>query len=93
MLVVKVTQLTGVTARHEHSRATEIESVPVPPPGPNDAVEPETFASQRFDAGAVIFVDVVAELPQAAASAAAPTQPASRKARVLREARVFTAGL
>lgn len=61
---VKVIQLTGVEARHEHSRATLTPSVPVPPAGPNDPVELEIVASHRLDAGAVTLVEVEAELPQ-----------------------------
>jgi hypothetical protein len=82
-LVVNVIQLAGVVARHEHSRGTLIDSVPVPPPGPNVLLELETFASQREDAGEVIVVDVVAELPHATEATASTNS---------RGARRFTAG-
>jgi hypothetical protein len=66
MLVVNAIQLTGEEARHVHSRATTMFSVPVPPEGPKAVADGVTVASQRLDAGAVTVVDVVAELPQAA---------------------------
>ena len=59
---------TVVDARHEHSRATVIASVPVPPAGPKLAADVATLASHRVDAGAVMFVAVVAELPHAVAA-------------------------
>jgi hypothetical protein len=51
-------------ACHVHSRATVIETVPVPPAAPNDEVGAPTVASQRpVSVGLVTFVD--AELPHA----------------------------
>jgi hypothetical protein len=79
---VKVIQLTADTTRQEHSRATPIDKAPVPPPGPNADVEAVTVASHRVDAGAVILVDVLDELPQ-------PMDPRVNKANS-RGARVFT---
>lgn len=63
--MVKVIHDTGDAARQEHSRSTEIDRLPVPPVGPKLLADAETFASQRVDAGAVMFVEVVAELPHA----------------------------
>ncbi len=68
--VVKTIQLTGEVARHEHSRATAIASVPVPPAELNWADGVETVPSHRADAGVVTLVDVEAELPQPYASVA-----------------------
>lgn len=70
MLVVKLIQLAAVVARQAHSRATLIDNVPVPPVGPKELLELETLASQREDAGEVIVVEVVAELPHAADASA-----------------------
>jgi hypothetical protein len=53
-----------VDALHEHSRATPIVTVPVPPAVPNDPVEFVTLAWHRVLVGVVMFVSV--ELPQAA---------------------------
>ena len=64
--MVKVIQLAGEIARQEHSRATDTDSVPVPPPGPKELLELETLASQREEAGEVMVLVVVAELPHAA---------------------------
>jgi hypothetical protein len=65
---VNAIQLTGDTARQEHSRATLTASVPAPPAELNWDEGFETVASQRAEAGAVTFVDVDAELPQPAVS-------------------------
>jgi endonuclease/exonuclease/phosphatase family metal-dependent hydrolase len=81
---VNVTQLTGEVARQEHSRATAIVSVPVPPAAPNDPVEFEMFASQRPEPGAVTFVEVELELPQAAAPAAAMERASTTNGRGVR---------
>ena len=62
---VKVTQVTGDVALQEHSRATAMASVPLPPADPNAPDELETVASHRACAGAVRFVVVEAELPHA----------------------------
>lgn len=45
-----------------------IDSVPVPPPGPNAVADEVTLASHRVEAGDVTLVEVVAELPHAAAA-------------------------
>jgi hypothetical protein len=62
---VKVIQLTGLVARHEHSRATVTTRVPLPPPGPYEVADDETEASHRVEVGEVTLVDVLAELPHA----------------------------
>jgi len=73
---VNAIQLTGLAATHEHSRATLMFSVPVPPDAAwFDGVD-ETFASQRVDAGAVTLVEVLAEEVKGTgitANAVAPT--------------------
>ena len=59
-----------------HSRATETVIWPLPPEGPKlgDVFVSEIW--QRAVVGAVTFVDVVAELPHAAAPMARPTRKA-----------------
>jgi hypothetical protein len=69
-LDVNVIQLTGLAARHAHSRATLTVSVPDPPAAGWLAGDAATVASQRFVAGDVIVVDVLAELPHPAAPSA-----------------------
>lgn len=64
---MNVIQLTGEFARHEHSRATPMDSVPEPPVELKVDAGAETTASQRVEAGVVTLVVVEAELPQAAA--------------------------
>jgi len=61
---------------HEHSRATPIARVPVPPAGANEEVEGETVGSQRLLVG-LVGVDtlVEAELPHAAAQSDAIRTP------------------
>ena len=61
---VKVIQLTGEVARHVHSRATAIDTVPVPPADPNAPDELVIVASHRVAVGDVTFVLVEAEPPQ-----------------------------
>ena len=61
---VSTIQLAGEVARHEHSRATAIVKLPVPPAELNCDEGEETVASQRDEAGGVTFVVVEAELPQ-----------------------------
>lgn len=77
--MVKVIQLAPVETRHAHSRATVIDSLPVPPDAPKALEELETFASQREDAGEVIEDDVVAELPHAADASAITNSRGARK--------------
>jgi hypothetical protein len=77
--VVNVTHGTGVDARHEHSRSTETERFPVPPAGANVVTDDDTVASQRVEAGAVTLVEVVAELPHAAASGRIENSRAARE--------------
>jgi hypothetical protein len=61
---VKATQEDVVDALQEHSRATAIVTVPVPPAVPNEPVEFVTVAWHRVVVGVVMFVSV--ELPHAA---------------------------
>lgn len=75
--------MTGVVARQEHSRATATASVPVPPEELKEDAGDETVASHRLDAGAVMFVEVEAELPQLSAAIVAAAAAKSRGARVL----------
>lgn len=71
---VKTIQLTGEVARHAHSRATAIASVPDPPAELNCDAGEETVASHRLEAGVVTLVDVDAELPQPYARSAATAE-------------------
>lgn len=64
---MNVIQLTGEVARHAHSRATPMASVPEPPVELKVDAGAETMASHREEAGVVTVVVVEAELPQAAA--------------------------
>jgi hypothetical protein len=73
-----------VLALHVQSRDTPMETVPVPPDGPNDGDELVTVAWHRAVLGAVTFVEVDAELPHAAAVNAAPNTPRSCKRRACR---------
>jgi len=76
---VNAIQLTGLAATHEHSRATLMFSVPVPPDAAwFDGVD-ETFASQRVDAGAVTLVEVLAELPHPIAARATTNSRGARE--------------
>ena len=68
---VKAIQPAGEVARHAHSRATAMVTVPDPPDGLNCDEGAETVDSHRDDAGVVTLVDVEAELPQPYASSAA----------------------
>jgi len=61
---VNTIQLAGEVARHPHSRATPIATVPVPPAELNWEDGAETAASHREDVGVVTLVLVEAELPQ-----------------------------
>jgi hypothetical protein len=79
---VKVIQFTGLVARHEHSRATVIASVPEPPDELNVETGAETDASHRAAVGVVIAVDVEAELPHPNAATAPTTAANSRGGRV-----------
>lgn len=84
---VNVIQVTGEVARQEHSRATVTDSVPDPPAGVNDPEEFETVASHRALAGAVMLVDVEAELPQAIEpNATAPDIRSTRTVTGMRDA-------
>lgn len=82
-LDVKMIQLTGLVARHEHSRATAIDRVPDPPDEPNDDGGADTVASQREDVGLVTAVEVEAELPQPTAASVATQTANSRDTRVV----------
>ena len=63
-LEVNVIQFTGVTAFHEQSRVTPTDRLPVPPSGAKVLEDIPTVAWQRAVPGAVMDVDVFAELPQ-----------------------------
>ena len=76
-----MTQGAWLTAVHEHSRETSIETVPVPPDGPNEEVEFVTAAWHRALEGPVTLVEVDAELPQAALKSALINAPAQRACR------------
>lgn len=65
---MKAIQGDVVDALQEHSRATAIVTVPVPPAVPNDPVELVTVAWHRVLVGVVMFVSV--ELPHAAVTTA-----------------------
>lgn len=84
-LEVNVIQLTGLVARHAHSRATAIVIVPEPPDELNDdAADDDTVASQRVDVskvGPAVELEVVAELPHAAVTSvsAAPVNSSGRR--------------
>jgi hypothetical protein len=56
-------------ACQEHSRATPTDTVPTPPPGPNEEIEELTVASQRADVDGLVTL-VAVELPQAIAESA-----------------------
>ena len=83
MLEVNEIQAAELVARHEHSRATVIDTVPEPPPGANEEAGPATVASHREDAGLVTAVEVEAELPQPVADSAATPTANSRDIRVV----------
>jgi hypothetical protein len=71
-------------ARQEHSRATPIETVPVPPVGANVVTGELTVASQRGDAAVGLATVVDVELPHARAArakAAAVNESTPRTAR------------
>lgn len=70
---------TGLVALQEHSRATVTFSVPAPPAAPKEAADDETVASQRFDAGDVTDVEVLAELPHPAAASATNNSRGARE--------------